>query len=181
MSTTLNASALSRNVKRTQWKNVERLYVNAVWSQDGVPCYFTVDVAYHTGSMRCLTPRCSIDAARRICATLGAIHDVPVRDWTLPAPPTLETSEAFPLPFGLLDNPVWGYGWHFADRFFRDGLDRDQWQGAFLNLLRMNLEAHMLQGMSAERAQEEADKTARIARDRWLLLTVANPKPETAR
>ncbi|CAI9121210.1 hypothetical protein [Brytella acorum] len=171
----------SKNAARVQWENIERIYVSAVWSQDNVPCYFRVDVAYMTGHMRDIAPKCTIAEARRISARLSALHDRPVRDWTLPAPPTIETEATFPLSTELPSNPEWGNGWQLVDKFFRERVDHTKWHAVLHHLLGMHIHARVQEGATAECAREEAMSLATSAHDRWFLLAAANSRQENAR
>jgi|GEM_PF-5515256 len=163
---------------KIRWQNVKHLEVIDVWHENGVPAYFAAYAIYHTGHLRRLVTRAGIGDARRICACLSAVYDVPMRDWTRPAPPTLELGNFFPLRIDVDKPALWSHGWQYTDAFFRDGGAQGDWQEAFLRVVMPEAEAAMRNGMGEDEVRKAVHDAWRTACDRRLLLVAANPRRE---
>lgn len=129
--------------------------------------------------------------ARARCATLSAIHDKPVQDWTRPAPPglsmevTREQIRAMSAVNDLHKNlttdpeptepPLWGHGWEHTDYLFLDGATDDEFLASF-----SETETGLLAAWD-DMNPEEIRRAVSIAKSeavrRWLMLHAANDKP----
>lgn len=137
--------------------------------------------------------------ARARCATLSAIHDKPVQDWTRPAPPGLvmestreqirATMAVQELHYNLTsdltpeqekeDPPVWGSGWEQTDYLFLEGATDEEFLQAFAEM------ETILIASWDEVTPEETRRAVSIVKSeavrRWHMLHAANDKPAPRR
>lgn len=133
----------------------------------------------------------SASEARSRCASLGAIHDKPVRDWTRPAPPGLseEITRAHiramqsvkdmhkdltedPEP---AEGPAWGWGWEHTDHLFLEGASDEEFLASFDEMERGLISAW--DDISPDEVRRAVSLAKNSAVTRWLLLHAANDKP----
>lgn len=181
--------------ERIDWLHVKMLMVMAAKNHSGEYTFWPA-VVWDTGTTSRIAKTDDAPSARRTCARLSAIHDIPVRDWTRPAPDNLaRRSNLWDLDkAGLLNpdlkesapeqEPQWGAGWNETDWLFADGTTDEEFCGQMSEL------AQSLRDYSAKEEAIRPDMIEPVikglideAYDRWALLHAANtkpqPKPET--
>jgi len=144
-----------------------------------MPC-----VVYHDDTWDPVAVTFDIVHARQAVSALAASHDLPVHDWTRPAPITIEPASPADLLSRLTAKgrgedsaPVWGCGWEWTDRAFTNHAD----DAAFMRYL----DEAITNGRQALLARfymaSDIDQAERICRDvavrRWRLLRAANESP----
>ena len=170
------------------WEHVRGVFVQELGDdKEGWvfwPCVHFQDDTWHP-----LAKDGDITKARQICASLSAIHDKPIQDWTRPAPPGLTLASTREQISNYLKgtkewletthpepSPLWGAGWEYTDHLFLDGFTHFEFEEEMQAMHKTALEVFV--GMEPSKLKAGLAIVKEQATRRWSLLHAANIKPD---